>query len=249
MHKPLSWSILGHQVGQAEAVASEILAGIDPDDMYEHVEGPQRDIRFMQRLRLLRRNRAVNDAVEREQARTKTALANANPPTLEQNLKRLKKQLKRDVRMACEDDFAMPVKIACGEPLIFERFRIVRVIARGTNTVVHLAFDMLEERYCALKSESRAAHFRTLQYEWRVWRVLSSAAADEETLQNIMPKCKFFDRSETRQVLCMNLLGPNLGELFAYCAHQFSLKTLLLIADALICECLLRQERIFEFSR
>lgn len=46
-------------------------------------------------------------------------------------------------------------------------------------------------------------------------------------------------------VLVMDLLGPSIEDLFKYCSQRFTLKTVLMLADQVICCILSIQEAIF----
>lgn len=50
-----------------------------------------------------------------------------------------------------------------------------------------------------------------------------------------IPRVRWFGEEFDFYVMVHNLLGPSLEDLFDYCGRKFSLKTVLLLADQLIC--------------
>lgn len=50
-----------------------------------------------------------------------------------------------------------------------------------------------------------------------------------------IPRVRWFGQESNFNVMISDLLGPSLEDLFAYCEWKFSLKTVLLLADQLIC--------------
>lgn len=49
-----------------------------------------------------------------------------------------------------------------------------------------------------------------------------------------IPKVKWFGQEGDYTILVMELLGDNLETLFNYCGRQFSLKTVLMLADKMV---------------
>jgi casein kinase 1 len=49
-----------------------------------------------------------------------------------------------------------------------------------------------------------------------------------------IPNMKWYGVEGDYNVLVMDLLGPSLEDLFSYCKRQFSLKTVLMLADQMI---------------
>lgn len=50
-----------------------------------------------------------------------------------------------------------------------------------------------------------------------------------------VPDVKWFGQEGDFNVLVMDLLGPSLEDLFNYCSRKFSLKTVLMLADQMVC--------------
>jgi len=49
-----------------------------------------------------------------------------------------------------------------------------------------------------------------------------------------IPNMKWYGVEGDYNVLVMDLLGPSLEDLFSYCKRQFSLKTVLMLADQMV---------------
>src|SRR5689334_20797935 len=88
----------------------------------------------------------------------------------------------------------------------------------ATNIVTH------EE--VAVKLEPTKARHPQLEYESKIYRALAGAIG--------IPFVRHFGVEREYNVMVMDLLGPSLEDLFNYCSRQFSLKTVLLLADQML---------------
>lgn len=50
-----------------------------------------------------------------------------------------------------------------------------------------------------------------------------------------IPNIRWYGVEGDYNVLVMDLLGPSLEDLFNFCARKFSLKTVLMLADQMVC--------------
>jgi casein kinase I family protein HRR25 len=79
----------------------------------------------------------------------------------------------------------------------------------------------------AIKLESVRARHPQLEYEARVYRALSGGIG--------IPFVRWYGTESNYNALVMDLLGPSLEDLFNFCERKFSYKTVLLLADQLLC--------------
>lgn len=50
-----------------------------------------------------------------------------------------------------------------------------------------------------------------------------------------LPNVRYFNTEGDYNVMIMDMLGPSLEDLFNFCNRKFSLKTVLMLADQLVC--------------
>lgn len=68
-------------------------------------------------------------------------------------------------------------------------------------------------------------------FEAKIYRLLKGGCKiTYQTLVGI-PNIHWYGKIEDYNILVMDLLGPNLEDLFNLCERKFSLKTVLMIAD------------------
>jgi serine/threonine protein kinase len=79
----------------------------------------------------------------------------------------------------------------------------------------------------AIKLEHRSVQPGYLREEYEIYNWLAGGIG--------IPKVYWFGTECEYDALVFELLGPSLEDLFSYCRHRFSLKTILIIADQLIC--------------
>ncbi|ODM94610.1 Casein kinase I isoform alpha [Orchesella cincta] len=111
------------------------------------------------------------------------------------------------------------------EFIIADRYRLVRKIGSGSFGDIYYAKNLSGTEEVAVKMENVRAKHPQLLYESKVYKILRGSG---------IPEVKWFGIVRDYNVLVMDLLGPSLEDLFNYSQRQFSLKTVLHLADQMI---------------
>ncbi|XP_017495042.1 PREDICTED: casein kinase I-like, partial [Rhagoletis zephyria] len=107
-----------------------------------------------------------------------------------------------------------------------KKFRLVRKIGSGSFGQIFQGIDMDTREEVAIKLEDTKTMFPQLNLEHKIYKAVGHYAG--------IPKVKWFGQEGDYTILVMELLGDNLETLFNYCGRQFSLKTVLMLADKML---------------
>ncbi|PKY06258.1 kinase-like protein [Aspergillus campestris IBT 28561] len=115
------------------------------------------------------------------------------------------------------------------ELVVGGRFRLLEYVAGGSFGEVFMATDLQTSNTVAVKLEPKIDGLEPspLALELDIYRRLSGGLG--------MPKMYWYGEEGDYRVMAVELLGPTLQDLFIYVGNRFSLKTVLMIADQLIC--------------
>ncbi|KAI8870373.1 putative casein kinase I, partial [Ramicandelaber brevisporus] len=106
------------------------------------------------------------------------------------------------------------------------KYKLGRKIGAGSFGAIYLATNIVTHEEVAVKLEPTKARHPQLEYESKIYRALAGAIG--------IPFVRHFGVEREYNVMVMDLLGPSLEDLFNYCSRQFSLKTVLLLADQML---------------
>lgn len=107
------------------------------------------------------------------------------------------------------------------------KYRIGRKIGSGSFGDIYLGTNIISGELVAIKLESVTARHPQLEYEARVYKSLSGGLG--------IPFVRWYGTECDYNAMVMDLLGPSLEDLFNYCGRKFSYKTVLQLADQLLC--------------
>jgi serine/threonine protein kinase len=109
--------------------------------------------------------------------------------------------------------------------LVNNKYRITRRIGGGSFGEIYLGVGPNNEKV-AVKFERHGTRCPQLRHEYKIYR----------ELLNCHGFCSVyhFGTQDNYNVMCMDLLGPSLEDLFNKCNRRFSLKTVLQMADQLL---------------
>lgn len=110
--------------------------------------------------------------------------------------------------------------------VVSERYRTIRKIGSGSFGEIFVGMHIRTGEEVALKLEPTNARHPQLLYESKLYKVLQGGIG--------IPQIRWFGREGNYLVLVMDLLGPSLEDLFNFCSRQFSMKTVLMLADQMI---------------
>ncbi|KAF1743506.1 hypothetical protein MXB_1077 [Myxobolus squamalis] len=110
--------------------------------------------------------------------------------------------------------------------LIGEKYKIIKLIGKGSFGEVFLGEDVTTKCRVAIKIEVCAHGFSQLTFESKVYRYLSDGVN--------VPAARLYDIDQSRRALVMELLGSSLEDLHRKWGRRFTLKTICLLADQML---------------
>lgn len=108
-----------------------------------------------------------------------------------------------------------------------KKYRIGRKIGSGSFGDIYLGTNIISGEEVAIKLENTKAKHPQLEYEAKVYKALSGGVG--------IPFVRWYGTECDYNAMVIDLLGPSLEDLFNYCNRKFTYKTVLLLADQLIC--------------
>ncbi|KAL8242716.1 hypothetical protein R6Q59_013018 [Mikania micrantha] len=112
------------------------------------------------------------------------------------------------------------------EPHVGNKFRLVRKICSGSFGEIYLGTNIQTDEEVAIKLEEVKTKHPQLRNESKVYKMLQGGTG--------VPNVIWFGIEGDYNILVLDLLGPNLEDLFNFCSRKFSLKTVLMLADQMI---------------
>ncbi|KAI8866486.1 binary complex of casein kinase-1 with Cki7, partial [Ramicandelaber brevisporus] len=113
-----------------------------------------------------------------------------------------------------------------GIQVVGVHYRIGRQIGSGSFGVVYEGVNLLNNQVVAIKFESRKSEAPQLRDEYRSYRILAGSIG--------IPSVYYYGQEGQYNVLCMDLLGSSLEDLFDMCRRKFSIKTVAMLAKQMI---------------
>jgi len=108
-----------------------------------------------------------------------------------------------------------------------KKYRLGRKIGSGSFGDIYLGTNMTTGEEVAIKLESIKTKHPQLLYECKIYKILHGGLG--------IPNIRWYGVEGDYNVMVLDLLGPSLEDLFNYCGRRFNLKTVLMIADQLLC--------------
>ncbi|XP_039760582.1 casein kinase I isoform X1 [Pararge aegeria] len=124
---------------------------------------------------------------------------------------------------------------------VADKYRIIRRIGGGSFGDIYLGINICNGEEVAVKIESIKARHPQLLYESRVYKMLQGGIG--------IPHIRWYGFEKDHNILVMDLLGPSLEDLFNFCSRQFTIKTVLMLADQMMgrveyihCKCFIHRD-------
>lgn len=110
--------------------------------------------------------------------------------------------------------------------MVGTHYRVGKKIGEGSFGVVFEGVNVLTNTPMAIKFEPRKSEAPQLRDEYRSYRTLNGTLG--------VPQVHHFGQEGLHNVLVIDLLGPNLEDLFDLCGRKFSIKTVCMAAKQMI---------------
>ncbi|KAF8223836.1 kinase-like protein [Tricholoma matsutake] len=119
-----------------------------------------------------------------------------------------------------------PTQSATSNGIVGNHYRVGKKIGEGSFGVVFEGTKMLSNTPVAIKFEPRKSDAPQLRDEFRSYRTLNGTPG--------VPQVHHFGQEGLHNVLVIDLLGPNLEDLFDMCGRKFTIKTVCMAAKQMV---------------
>ncbi|KAJ3229777.1 casein kinase I [Chytriomyces hyalinus] len=110
--------------------------------------------------------------------------------------------------------------------MIGTHFKVGKKIGEGSFGVIYEGLNILTNLPIAIKFEPRKSDAPQLRDEYKTYRLLANSLG--------IPQAHYFGQEGLHNVLCIDLLGPSLEDMFDLCHRKFSVKTACMVAKQMI---------------
>ncbi|KAG0239795.1 casein kinase I [Mortierella sp. GBA43] len=105
-------------------------------------------------------------------------------------------------------------------------YRVGKKIGEGSFGIIYEGINMLNNQQVAIKFEPRKSDAPQLRDEYRTYKILSGSTG--------IPNAYYFGQEGLHNILCIDLLGPSLEDLFDMCGRKFTIKTVVMLAKQML---------------
>ena len=110
--------------------------------------------------------------------------------------------------------------------LLGGKYKVGQKLGSGAFGTIYRGINLQTLQKVAIKLENARTKQPQLEYEARIYDVLSSSVG--------VPEIFWYGTEHEYNAMIIQILGPSLESLFVYCGRRFSLKTVLMIGDQLL---------------
>ncbi|KAJ3203804.1 hypothetical protein HK099_001359, partial [Clydaea vesicula] len=101
-------------------------------------------------------------------------------------------------------------------------YKVGKKIGEGSFGVIYEGIHIHSQIPCAIKFEPRKSDAPQLKEEYKTYKILKGSVG--------IPNAHYFGQEGLHNILCLDLLGPSLEDMFDLCNKKFSVKTVCMCA-------------------
>ncbi|KAF9928465.1 casein kinase I, partial [Modicella reniformis] len=105
-------------------------------------------------------------------------------------------------------------------------YRVGKKIGEGSFGIIYEGTNLLNNQQVAIKFEPRKSDAPQLRDEYRTYKILAGSTG--------IPNAFYFGQEGLHNILCIDLLGPSLEDLFDMCSRKFTIKTVVMLAKQML---------------
>ncbi|KAF9433459.1 casein kinase I [Entomortierella beljakovae] len=105
-------------------------------------------------------------------------------------------------------------------------YRVGKKIGEGSFGIIYEGINLLNNQQVAIKFEPRKSDAPQLRDEYRTYKILAGSMG--------IPNAYYFGQEGLHNILCIDLLGPSLEDLFDMCGRKFTIKTVVMLAKQML---------------
>ncbi|TPX51711.1 hypothetical protein SeMB42_g00888 [Synchytrium endobioticum] len=115
---------------------------------------------------------------------------------------------------------------ASSQNIIGVHYKVGKKIGEGSFGIIYEGVNIINNIPVAIKFEPRKSDAPQLRDEYRTYKILAGSVG--------VPNVYHFGQEGLHNVLCIDLLGPSLEDMFDICSRRFSLKTVCMVAKQML---------------